>query len=138
MMNALARLRPRARRRPAAQHDLVRISGAVSEVTPAALRVAGLSRFVKLGERIALSANGREEFGEAIRIDRDGVLVKPFATTVGVGLGARASVAGAMTLRPAQSWKGRVINAFGEPIDDEGPLLPGDLRCASTGRRPTR
>ncbi|RDJ27423.1 flagellar protein export ATPase FliI [Bosea caraganae] len=107
-------------------HDLVRVSGAVSEVTPASLRVAGLSRFVKLGERIALSANGREEYGEAIRIDREGVLVKPFATSVGVGLGARASLAGAMELRPSQAWKGRVINAFGEPIDDAGPIIAGD------------
>lgn len=107
-------------------HDLVRVSGAVSEVTPASLRVAGLSRFAKLGERIALSANGREEYGEAIRIDREGVLVKPFATSTGVGLGARASLAGAMELRPSQAWKGRVINAFGEPIDDCGPIIAGE------------
>jgi flagellum-specific ATP synthase len=135
MMNALARLDHALAGGPQPS-DLVRISGAVSEVTPAALRVAGLSRFVKLGERIALSANGREELGEAIRIDRDGVLVKPFATNTGVGLGARASVAGALELRPAQSWKGRVINAFGEPIDDEGPLLPGDAAVRVDGPPP--
>ncbi|MFA6031946.1 MAG: flagellar protein export ATPase FliI [Myxococcota bacterium] len=124
-MNALSRLDHALAGGPQ-PHDLVRVSGAVSEVTPAALRVAGLSRFVKLGERIALSANGREEYGEAIRIDREGVLVKPFATSVGVGLGARASLAGAMELRPSQSWKGRVINAFGEPIDDGGPMIAGE------------
>jgi flagellum-specific ATP synthase len=134
-MNALARLEQAIAGGPQ-PHELVRISGAVSEVTPAAVRVAGLSRFVRLGERIALSANGREEFGEVIRIDRDGVLVKPFATTVGVGLGARASVAGAMTLRPAQSWKGRVINAFGEPLDEAGPLLPGDTAMRVDGPPP--
>lgn len=117
-------------------HELVAISGSVSEVTPAALRVRGLSRFVRLGERIALSTNGREEFGEAIRIDRDGVLVKPFATTVGVGLGARASVAGPLSLRPAQSWKGRVINALGEPIDEAGPLPAGESAVAVEGPPP--
>lgn len=117
-------------------HELVRVSGAVSEVTPAAVRVAGLSRFVKLGERIALSNNGREELGEAIRIDREGVLVKPFATTVGVGLGARASLAGAMELRPSHSWKGRVINAFGEPIDDGGVMIAGDTPVQVDGTPP--
>ncbi|AMJ62651.1 flagellar protein export ATPase FliI [Bosea sp. PAMC 26642] len=134
-MNALTRLEHALAGGPQI-HDLVAISGSVSEVTPAAVRVAGLSRFVRLGERIALSANGREELGEAIRIDRDGVLVKPFATTVGVGLGARASVAGPMSLRPAPSWKGRVINAFGEPIDDGGPLLPGDRAMPVDGAPP--
>ncbi len=124
-MNALAQL-DQALAGGLPPHELVRVSGAVSEVTPAAVRVAGLSRFVKLGERIALSNSGREELGEAIRIDRDGVLVKPFATTVGVGLGARASLAGAMELRPSHGWKGRVINAFGQPIDAGGALVAGD------------
>jgi flagellum-specific ATP synthase len=32
----------------------------------------------------------------------------------------------AMTLNPAESWRGRVINALGEPIDDLGPLPRGD------------
>lgn len=134
-MNALERLEQALVGGPQ-EHDLVAVSGSVSEVTPAAIRVSGLSRFVRLGERIALSANGREELGEAIRIDRDGVLVKPFATTVGVGLGARASVAGAMTLRPAQSWRGRVVNAFGEPIDGGTPLMPGDREMPVDGAPP--
>ncbi|MCU4179540.1 flagellar protein export ATPase FliI [Bosea sp. BH3] len=134
-MNALERLEQALAGGPQ-ENDLVSVSGSVSEVTPAAIRVGGLSRFVRLGERIALSTNGREELGEAIRIDRDGVLVKPFSTTVGVGLGARASVAGPMTLRPAQSWKGRVINAFGDPIDEGGPLMPGDREMPADGAPP--
>jgi len=134
-MNALERLEQALAGGPQ-EHDLVSVSGSVSEVTPAAIRVGGLSRFVRLGERIALSTNGREELGEAIRIDRDGVLVKPFSTTVGVGLGARASVAGPMTLRPAQSWKGRVINAFGDPIDEGSPLMPGDREMPVDGAPP--
>lgn len=125
-MNALARLEHSLAGGPQPL-DLVAVSGCVSEVTPATVRIAGLSPFVRLGERIALTANGREELGEAIRIDRQGVLVKPFATTAGVGLGARASLAGPMTLRPDRSWKGRVLNAFGQPIDDGAPLLQGEI-----------
>lgn len=134
-MNALTRIELAVAGGPR-PHDLVAISGSVCEVTPAAVRVGGLSRFVALGERIALTANGRKELGEAIRIDRDGVLVKPFATTVGVGLGARASVAGPMSLRPSPGWKGRVINAFGEPIDDAGPLPAGDRAMPVDGAPP--
>ncbi len=105
--------------------DLVSVHGGVGEVTPAAVRVRGLSRFVRLGDRIALSADGRQEFGEAIRIDGDGVLVKPFATTLGVGLSARASLAGPLELRPTEAWKGRVVDALGQPIDGAGPLPQG-------------
>jgi flagellum-specific ATP synthase len=134
-MNALTRLEQALAGGPQ-PHDLVQVSGSVSEVTPAALRVGGLSRFVRLGERIALSTHGRAELGEAIRIDRDGVLVKPFATTVGVGLGARASLAGPLVLRPSQGWKGRVVNAFGEPIDEGGPLPAGDVAMPAEGPPP--
>jgi len=134
-MNALTRLEQALAGGPL-PHDLVQISGQVCEVTLAAVRVAGLSRFMALGDRVALSANGREEFGEAIRIDRDGVLVKPFAATVGVGLGARAMVAGPISLRPSQAWKGRVINAFGEPIDEAGPLPQGDVPMRVDGPPP--
>ena len=50
----------------------VRVSGTVTEVAPALYRVSGLSRFVNLGEIVALEPgrrSGGRTFGEVIRID---------------------------------------------------------------------
>ena len=51
----------------------VRVGGKVCEVTPTHYRVAGLSRFVRLGELIGLEIGGELQLGEVVRIDADGV-----------------------------------------------------------------
>src|SRR5690606_24664940 len=43
-----------------------------------------------------------------------------------VGIGMIAHLIGAMSLSPAPGWRGRVINALGEPIDGQGPLERGE------------
>ncbi|MFO7308390.1 MAG: flagellum-specific ATP synthase FliI, partial [Pseudomonadota bacterium] len=104
----------------------VRIGGVVREVTPTYYRVAGLSRFLKLGDRVTLCAGGREHAGEVVRIDDAGATVKPFDGSVDIGIGARAYRLGTMALYPHESWKGRVINALGKAVDGLGPLGAGE------------
>lgn len=104
----------------------VRIGGFVSEVTSTHYRVSGLSRYVKLGELIGLNVDGQVKLGEVVRIDGDGVTAKPFDSHVAAGLGLVAFRLPPKTLSPHPSWKGRVINALGEPLDDGGFLLPGE------------
>ena len=70
-----------------------------------------------------------------VRIDAGGVTVKPFEATLRVGLGTTAWRRGFVTLNPHVSWKGRTINALGEPIDGGGPLAQG-ARAVSTEREP--
>jgi flagellum-specific ATP synthase len=41
-----------------------------------------------------------------------------------------ARLIGTMHLNPAPDWKGRVINALGEPIDDRGSLTRGEMPIA--------
>lgn len=103
----------------------VRVSGVVREVTPSFYRVAGLSEFVKLGDRVGFDANGRRHAGEVVRIDENGVTIKPFDGQVEAALGTRAYIMSDMGLNPDSSWRGRVINALGQPVDDLGALLPG-------------
>ena len=113
----------------------VAMAGIVSEVTPAYYRVSGLSRIVKLGECLELEAAGRVQLGEVVRIDAAGATVKPFEPTTKAGLGAIAWHRGFITLNPDPSWKARVINALGAPIDGKGPLLQGPISL-STDREP--
>jgi flagellum-specific ATP synthase len=53
-------------------------------------------------------------------------LAMPFGAVEGVSLGCKAEVLGAVpAIRPSDAWLGRVVNAFGEPLDGKGPLPPG-------------
>ena len=113
----------------------VRVGGTVSEVTPTHYRVSGLSRFVRLGEMIGLEIENQVQLSEVVRIDGDGVTAKPFDSNVAAGLGLVAFRLPPKTLSPHPSWKGRVINALGEPLDGAGELHAGE-RVMSTDASP--
>jgi len=108
----------------------VEVSGIVREVTPTHYRVSGLSALAKLGDRVSLRTRDRNTVGEIVRVDENRATVKPFDTRFPVGMGMTARLTGAMRLSPAASWKGRVINSLGDPIDGLGPLARGDRPMA--------
>ncbi|MGV6872333.1 flagellar protein export ATPase FliI [Pseudochelatococcus sp. B33] len=105
------------------QFPLVRTGGAVQEITTGYCRVVGLSRQVRLGDRVVFEHGGLP--GEVVRIDQSGATVKPFGNQVEAGIGSGVFRQGAMGVRPDHSWKGRVVDAFCQPLDAEGPLQPG-------------
>lgn len=105
---------------------LVLAGGSVKELTATSYKIAGLEKHVELGDHLEVSASGRSQLVEVIRIDRDCVFAKPFDTPVPVGAGATAWHRGALELRPHSSWKGRVIDPLARPIDDQGPVTAGD------------
>jgi flagellum-specific ATP synthase len=103
---------------------LVEVTGHVTEISATSFRVDGLTPFLRLGDRIEIVGN-TAGMGEIVRIDAYGAVVKPFASRVEIGLGARARVAHRVTLQPDASWRGRIVDALGLPIDGEGPLSQG-------------
>lgn len=109
-----------------ATQPLVQVAGTVTQVTPTFCRVSGLSPFVKLGDRVSLTTDGRPQLGEVIRLDEAQVTIKTFDEPIAAGLGARAWRTGGATLSPDPSWKGRIFDALGAPIGDDAPLLHGD------------
>ncbi|MDB5649060.1 MAG: ATPase, FliI/YscN family [Hyphomicrobiales bacterium] len=109
-----------------ASDNLVQITGHVTEVTPSSFRVAGLTPFLRLGDRLEILEDD-DGMGEIVRIDPAGAVVKPFANRIEVGIGARARVAGRLTLSPDPSWRGRIIDALGKPIDGLGVLRNGEM-----------
>jgi flagellum-specific ATP synthase len=123
--DALERL---ARAVELARHELapVRVSGCVAEVAPSQARVAGLSRFLQLGDCVDFGGDDRQRLGEVVRIDADAATVKTFEADVSTRLGARVYRIGPLRLAPHQSWKGRVVNALGVPVDGAGELRRGD------------
>ena len=103
-----------------------RLGGIVTQVTPAYFRVSGLSRHLRLGQCVSLQSGSNSQIGEVVRVDEAGATVKPFDATVNTGIGEIAWQHGDLSLHPHASWKGRVINALGAPIDGQGPLLDGE------------
>src|SRR6185437_6048916 len=101
------------------------VGGVVTEIATSHFRVAGLSRFVRMGEIVRIGAGARARLGEVVRIDDAAITVKPFDTRCDAEIGARAYRAESLTLWPHESWKGRVIDALGRPLDEAGPLAAG-------------
>lgn len=128
-MDRLAEALAIVRKRPA-----LRRGGIVTEVAPAFCRVTGLSQHVTLGDTIALDGNPME-LGEVVRIDADGITVKPFESPIRAALGTCAWHRGPVSLAPHVSWKGRMVNALGEPVDGMGALATGD-RSVTTDADP--
>ena len=124
-MSALARLEEAINYGLEEIGDL-RVSGVVSEVAPSHYRISGLSHFLKLGECVGLQHDSQMQLGEVVRIDPTGSTVKSFDATVAAGIGDRAFRIGPLHLSPDESWKGRVIDALGRPIDGQGALLRGE------------
>jgi flagellum-specific ATP synthase len=104
----------------------VRLGGVVTEVAMSHYRVAGLSRFLKLGECVSIDAGGRPQIGEVVRIDGGTVTLKPFDSRCDAGIGTRAFRVENLSLSPHPFWKGRVIDALGRPIDSTLPLVQGE------------
>ncbi len=104
----------------------VQLGGVVREVAPTHYRVRGLSAVVKLGDRVRLDDGQGSTIGEVVRVDEKEATIKPFDSRFAVGIGMVARITGAMHLNPSPYWKGRVVNALGEPIDDRGPMARGE------------
>jgi flagellum-specific ATP synthase len=103
-----------------------RVSGVVTEVSISHYRVAGLSRFLKLGECVGVEVGERVQIGEVVKIDDLSATLKPFDARCDATIGARAYRTESLSLSPDPSWKGRVIDALGRPLDGGGDLACGD------------
>ncbi|MFN4099471.1 MAG: FliI/YscN family ATPase [Pararhodobacter sp.] len=108
-----------------AQVRAVRHCGQVSAMQAATLVVQGLSRRARLGDRVQImDRQGRVIGGEILALTRDGAEVLPEEATEGLAIGDRVEHIGRNTIAPDDSWIGRVIDPYGDPLDDR-PLARG-------------
>ena len=95
----------------------LKISGRVSEITPTGFAVNGLSRFARLGDCVSVETSSGLVQGQIIRIEKDKLLAKPFVSWADFHLGSKVWYGGRITIAPSAAWKGRAVNALGEPVD---------------------
>ena len=100
--------------------------GRVISVGTAAIRIGGLSVHGHVGDQIVITKSGNEcVSGEIISLEKTHVLVMPYGPSDGIAIGDLVELNCANTINPSDSWVGRIIDAFGEPLDGR-PLYRGE------------
>ena len=109
--------------------DPLVVSGRVAAVNGLLIEARGGLTRLAVGARAEIERRGAGPLAAEVVGFRDTrALLMPFGPVEGVAPGAeiRISPDGA-TVRPALSWRGRIIDAFGQPIDGRGPLQQGPV-----------
>ena len=113
-----------------------RVSGRVLRCQGSLAVCEGISDLVGLGEACWIEQKQYNSRGctseqqpllaEVVAIDQAGAHLLPFDRLDGIGVGARVIVAPDQNrIRPGEGWLGRVLDAFGRPLDGGQPLPPG-------------
>ncbi|MBF0248245.1 MAG: flagellar protein export ATPase FliI [Alphaproteobacteria bacterium] len=105
------------------------IYGQVAAVVGLMVEVAGVEGIFTIGDHCdIISRKDRRIPCEVVGFREDRALVMPFGPLEGVSLGCQVEVGSSEpVIYPSKGWLGRVVNAFGQPIDGKGPLPGGAL-----------
>jgi flagellum-specific ATP synthase len=104
----------------------IQVYGRVADIVGLLVEVDGVQGSLSIGDHCTILGRRRRVIGEVVGF-RDGkALLMPFGSLDGVGLGNRVEItASDPSIYPDDGWLGRVVNAFGEPVDGQGPLPTG-------------
>ncbi|MFC3181848.1 FliI/YscN family ATPase [Cypionkella sinensis] len=100
-----------------------RAVGRVAEVARGIVRVVGLERQAKQGDRVMI---GGFLGGEVLNLSPQGLIVLTEGPPDGLAMGAEVELTGATGLAPDDSWIGRIIDPYGQPMDGR-PLFRGPV-----------
>lgn len=101
---------------------LIGTGGRVVEISLTHFRVRGLSQGARLGDVVEYRGNSGSKRGEVVRIASSDILVAPFDNAMEIDLDAVVFNRGPVGIIADESWRGRVIDALGRPMDGAGPL----------------
>ena len=102
--------------------------GCVTGVKGLFIEVSGIRHRLSIGDRCHVcTTNGTHVTCELVSFMGDKLLLMPYGSLEGIGLGCKVEVDNATpVIYPHESWLGRIVNAFGEAIDGKGPLIKGN------------
>ncbi len=108
--------------------DTASYYGKVTGVQGLFIEVSGILSQLSIGDRCNVINNNNQKVPcEVVSFREDKLLLMPYASLEGIGLGCVVEVEDARpVIYPHPSWLGRIINAFGEAIDGKGPLIKGN------------
>jgi flagellum-specific ATP synthase len=107
--------------------DPLAVSGRVSAVSGLLIETRGALTRLAVGARAEIVRRADAPLPcEVVGFRDDCALLMPFGPVEGVAPGAEIRIAQEVaSVRPTLAWRGRVVDAFGEPIDGKGPLPQG-------------
>ena len=111
--------------------------GRVTAVGTAALEIAGLSNHARIGDQVAIGLGGRgsqELGGEVVGVSEAVVRAMTYAPLDGAAVGDAATLLGPAGVHPSENWVGRIVDAFGQPLD--GRALTAGAASATLRRAP--
>lgn len=103
--------------------------GRVSAVSGMLVEVRGLNQTITVGGQCDITTTTNNIIPSEVVGFRDGkALVMPFGKLDAIGLGCRVTVSsGQPAIYPTEAWRGRVVDALGQPMDGLGPLPQGPV-----------
>lgn len=105
----------------------IKYFGKVSKISGLLVECVGLEKLMSIGSRCKVyPREGKPITCEVVGFEEGKALMMPFTPVEGVGVGSKVELADSESaIHPCDEWLGRVVNAFGEAIDDKGPLPQG-------------
>ncbi len=108
---------------------MTRHYGQVSAIQGGVILAAGLNSHASLGDRVVFSRRSGDKLsGEIVALHSDQAAILPEGPMDGLSIGARVELVFAPALAPANSWIGRIIDPFGQPLDGRPILAGGEER----------
>jgi flagellum-specific ATP synthase len=102
--------------------------GRVASIQGHLVEVVGPLFEMSVGSMVSIKSRDHEPIlCEVVGFANDKALCLPFSELEGIRMGCRADLLPAASIRPTKGWLGRVVNAFGDPIDGKGPLPRGHV-----------
>ena len=107
--------------------DPLTVSGRVAAVSGLLIEARGGMTRLAIGARAEVTRfNDTPLPAEVVGFRETRALLMPFGPVEGVAPGAEIRIEPAgSAVRPTKGWLGRIVDAFGQPIDGKGPLPQG-------------
>ena len=105
-----------------------RVVGRVTAVLGLLVEIGGVEGALSVGDRCKVKRrDGKTVICEVVGFRNERALLMPFGILDGIGIGCEVELGDTQPqVYPDESWLGRVVNAFGEPVDGKGPLSEGN------------
>lgn len=94
--------------------------GRISEISRGTLRVKGLERLARQGDRVRIGALG----GEVLQLLPSEIVVLSEGPAEGLAIGMTVELVGPAEIAPDNGWIGRIIDPYGNALDGR-PLFAG-------------